>query len=441
METTGDRAATPILHYHARENARATRGGKMLARSTRVEVTTLLLLGFAWGFAFMDRMAMTFLSPYVVADLHLSYTQTGALGSALSITWALGAYIIGRWSDSTGRRKPFLLTALVVFSVCSVISGLAGNFTTLVTARAVMGAVEGPFVPICLAIITAVTPLQRRGLNAGIVQNVGGSLLGNALAPVLLVNVLAAHFGWRSSFYLAGVPGLILALLIWRLVPEPVREPAAGDQEPRASALSMLSNPNIALCAGISCMMVGSMMTGAIFLPLYFTKAEGLPPTTMSWIMAVLGVCPAVGGVLVPWLSDRIGRRTPMIIFCALMALCPLAALYVHGNLILTTALMFVGWTGAGTFPLFMGVVPAETLGFRNAATAMGLIVAVGELTGGFLSPLIGGRLADHYSLTAPLLLQAALPFVGMALAFGLRETNPRAIQSVAAPLQREIAP
>jgi fucose permease len=118
-----------------------------------------------------------------------------------------------------------------------------------------------------------------------------------------------------------------------------------------------------------------------------------------------------------------------MIIFCALMALCPLAALYVHGSLVLMTQLMFVSWLGAGTFPLFMGVIPSETLGFRNAATAMGLVVAVGELTGGFLSPLAGGWAADHFTLAAPLLLQAALPVIAVALAFGLRETNPRVRQ------------
>jgi predicted MFS family arabinose efflux permease len=102
----------------------------------------------------------------------------------------------------------------------------------------------------------------------------------------------------------------------------------------------MLANRNMALCAGISSMMVGSMVTGAIFLPLYFTNVRGLSTTTMSSIMAVLGVCPAVGGVLVPWLSDRVGRRPPMIIFCALMALCPLAALYIPGPLPLMTGLM-----------------------------------------------------------------------------------------------------
>ena len=116
------------------------------------ELRVVLLLGLAFGFAYFDRMAMTFLSPYVVADLKLSNTQVGALGSGLSLTWALGAYFIGRWSDAVRKRKPFLLAFMVIFSFCSVLSGLAGSFGTLFASRVVMGAVEGPFLPICLAI-------------------------------------------------------------------------------------------------------------------------------------------------------------------------------------------------------------------------------------------------------------------------------------------------
>jgi MFS family permease len=404
----------------------------MPAQSTRlvVETRTLLLLGLAWGFAFFDRMAMTFLSPFVEHELHLDYFETNLLGSVLSATWALGAYFIGRWSDQVGKRKPFLLGALLVFSVCSVISGLAGNYATLLGARAVMGAVEGPFLPICLAIIAGVTAPQRRGLNAGITQNVFGSLMGNALAPYLLVTVLITqlHLSWHAAFYISGIPGLILALLIWVYVPEaePAREGAAPDTAPAPSALSMLTDRNIVLCAAISCMMVGSMVTASINLPLYFTDALHLPPATMATIMTVLGVCPAVGGVLAPWLSDRIGRRPPMIVFCALLSLCPLAALFIHGSLPLMTTLMFIGWLGAGSFPLFMGIVPAETLGSRGAATAMGLVVGVGELTGGFPAPLVGGWAAAHgFTLAVPLLLAAALPLVATVLALGLRETNP----------------
>ncbi|MBS1239734.1 MAG: major facilitator superfamily 1, partial [Proteobacteria bacterium] len=94
------------------------------------ELTVLLLLGLAFGFAYFDRMAMTFLSPFVIEDLSLNNTEVGALGAGLSATWALGAYFVGRWSDSIGRRKPFLLAALVIFSFCSVMSGLAWNFGT-----------------------------------------------------------------------------------------------------------------------------------------------------------------------------------------------------------------------------------------------------------------------------------------------------------------------
>ncbi|HTY48465.1 MAG TPA: MFS transporter [Steroidobacteraceae bacterium] len=399
-----------------------------------LELRTLLLLGLAFGFAYLDRMAITFLSPYVVKDLHLDNTQMGALGSALSITWALGAYFIGRWSDRRGARKPFLLAALLVFSGCSLLSGLARSYAALFAARAVMGAVEGPFLPICLAIITAVTVQERRGLNAGIAQNVFGSILGTAVAPVVLVYV-ADRLGWHAAFYASGIPGLILAVLIWRFIPEPPRVAPAADAS-HDSAFSMLANRNIALCAGISCMMVGSMVTGSIYLPLYFTEVRGLTPATMAWIMFVLGFCPAVGGVLVPWLSDRIGRRPPMIVFCALLALCPLAALYIRGPLPLMTALMFVGWLGAGTFPLFMGIVPAEALAFRSAAAAMGLVVAVGELTGGVFSPLLGGWAADRFTLAAPLLLQAVLPLLAMVLALGLRETNPRRTQMSPARVQ-----
>lgn len=416
-------------------------GNHWVARRARfLERASVLLLGLAFGFAYLDRQAITFLSPFVVRDLHLSNTQVGSLGSALSVTWALGAYLIGRWSDRVGQRKPFLLTALVVFSGCSLISGLTRSFDTLFAARAVMGAVEGPFLPICLAILVAYSTQERRGLNAGIVQNVFGSGLGNAIAPIVLV-YLANHFGWQRAFYASALPGLALALLIWLTLPEPPRSPAPTLAEDRGSVVSMLANRNIALCAGISCMMVGSMVTGAIYLPLYFTEARGLSTTTMGSIMAVLGLCPCVGGVLVPWLSDRIGRRVPLIAFCAVLALCPLAALYFRGPLPLMTALMFIGWTGAGTFPLFMGTVPAEALSLRRAASAMGLVVAVGELTGGVFSPLVGGWLADHSTLAAPLLLQAVLPFIAAALAFGLRETHPRFAPVSAAEAVEALSP
>jgi MFS family permease len=392
-----------------------------------IEMRTLLLLGLAWGFAYMDRMAITFLSPFVVPDLHLTNFELSTLPAALAVTWALGAYLIGLWSDRVGRRKPFLLAAMLVFSVCSVLSGLANSYWTLFAARLVMGAVEGPFLPICLAILLAVTAQQRRGLNAGIIQNFFGSAIGTALAPIVLV-ALAQKYSWHAAFLVAGLPGLVLALLIWWLVDEPPRAaaPAIAVKEPSDSLWAMLSIRNIALCCGISCLMVGALVIGSIALPRYFTAVLGMSPTTMSHIMTALGIAPGVGGVLVPLLSDRIGRRPIMISFCALMALCPIAALVVHSSLLLMTVLAVIGWIGVGSFPLFMGVVPAETLLLRRAATAMGLVVGVGEITGGAFSPLIAGALADHFNLAMPLVMAAAMSLLAAVLALGLIETNPR---------------
>jgi len=408
------------------------------------ELRVLLLLGLAFGFAYFDRMAMTFLSPFVVEDLSLSNTQVGALGSGLSVTWALGAYFIGRWSDAIGRRKPFLLAAMVIFSFCSVLSGLAAGFGTLFASRVAMGAVEGPFLPICLAIIIAASADSRKGLNVGIVQNGFGALIGTALAPIVLV-WLAETYSWRAAFYVSGIPGLVLALLVWRFIHEP-------DAAPRTEAASrsslgfgkavgsemriageLLRERNIWICSIISCLMVGSLVIGSIFLPLFFTGPRGWPPSTMSWVMAVLGLCPGVGGVLVSWLSDRLGRKPPMIFFCFLAAICPLAALWFAGPIPALTAIMFASWIGIGVFPLFMGIIPAESLGHAKAATAMGLVVAIGELSGGFLGPLAGGALADSFGLEAPLLVQAGLAVIAGFFALGLRETNPRLVPAVAA--------
>jgi MFS family permease len=90
------------------------------------------------------------------------------------------------------------------------------------------------------------------------------------------------------------------------------------------------------------------------------------------------------------------------------------------------TTLAVIGWIGAGSFPLFMGVVPSETLSLRRAATAMGLVIGFGEITGGVLSPLAAGALADRFGLSMPLIMATVMPLIAAVLALGLIETNPR---------------
>lgn len=397
------------------------------------ELTVLVLLGLAFGFAYFDRMALTFLGMQVQADLQLSNEQLGWLGSGLSLTWALGAYFVGRWSDRIGRRKPFLLAALVIFSLCSVLSGMAWSFGSLLASRIVMGMAEGPFLPICLAIMAAASADSRRGLNAGVVQNVFGSLIGTALAPFILSR-LAEAYDWRTAFYLAGIPGLVLAVLIWRFVAEPARP--AQDQAAPSSKLSLagelreigtlLGSRNIQICALVSVFAVGSAVAGSIFMPIYLGGPLGFDPLTVGNVMTAVGVCPAVGAVLAGLLSERIGRRPALALFAGLMMVAPAALLWVDGTATTLALLMFVGWMGLGSFPLFMGVIPAETLGRARAATAMGFVVAVGEIVGGVFAAPLAGALADSRGLDAAMQLQLGLAALAGLTALLVRETNPR---------------
>ena len=179
------------------------------------EVGLMILFSFAFGFVFFDRNALNFLAPFVVRDLHLSNTQIGLISAGFSSAWAIAGYRGGAWSDATGRRKPFLLGAFLIFSLCSGLSGLATSYAALLTSRILMGLSEGPIMPVMQSLVVAESSASRRGLNMGFVQNFGSNLIGSTVAPLVLV-AIAAFYGWRVAFYLAALPGLIFAVLIWR---------------------------------------------------------------------------------------------------------------------------------------------------------------------------------------------------------------------------------
>lgn len=399
----------------------------------------LLILGLAFGICYFDRNAGTILVPLMEHDLHLDNTQVGFIGSGLSITWALGAYLIARWSDAIGVRKRFLVAFLLIFSFCSFISGLAPNFAVLLVSRMVMGAVEGPFLPVCLAIMAIESSERRRGVNFGLMQNFFASVLGQMLAPIVLV-ALADRFGWRSAFYVAGVPGLLILLAVLFGVREPGKAAQAsvdvsglGGTGARMGLFAMISVRNIALCCLISLFMVAWLVLGWTFLPKFFADDRHFSPTLMGYLMGALGAASALSAFVVPAISDRVGRKPAMIAFCLIGALSPLAALYFQGPAVVLGALMFLGWMACGTFPLFMGVIPGETISRRYAATAMGIVVCAGEVMGGFGITSVSGVLADRFALATPVLIQAACALIGGALCLALIETAPSRVRAAAA--------
>jgi MFS family permease len=391
----------------------------------------VFILGLTFGFVFFDRNAISFLMPFIVPDLGLSNTQVGLLNSGLSLTWAISGYLIGRASDATGKRRAFLIASVVVFSLCSFGSGLAGSFMGLLMARMLMGIAEGPTLPISQSFMVIESSPHRRGLNMGLMQNVFAALLGSTVAPIVMVAV-AQDYGWRTAFFFAGAPGFLIAFLIWKFVREPARLPpaAAGSvpaaqEGPKLSTFGLLRIRNMWLCSIICIAMVAWMVLGWTFLPLFYISIRGMAPTDMGYLMSVLGVCAAVAGFVVPAISDRLGRRPALVFFCLLSMLTPLAALYFEGSLFALAVLVFVGWAGAGCFPLFMATIPAETVPPRYLATAFGLVMGMGELIGGVLSPTIAGKAADVYGGAAPIYIMVGCALVAGLLALFLKETAP----------------
>jgi MFS family permease len=399
----------------------------------KYETRLIWVLTITFGFVFLDRNAASFLMPFIANDLHFNNSQVGLVASALSFTWAVAAFLGGAYSDRTGNRKSLLLITVVAFSLCSFASGLAVSFVTLFSTRLLMGLAEGPILPVAQSLVAIESTAARRGNNMGVMQNFGSNLLGSFVAPLVLV-AIASTFSWRWAFFLSGVPGLIMAVLIAKWVRQPGATTTAGTQAMQTAAplaeismgyRQMLQHRNMWLCMLMAIFMVAWMVLGWAFLPLFYIKVRQISNGQMSVLMSVLGLSAAFFSFVVPALSDRFGRRPVIVIFNLIGLLVPLAALQFHGSLFMLAALIFIGWSASGTFPLFMGTVPSETIPARYVATSLGMVVGLGEILGGVGAPAIAGRAADRYGLQAPVMIMAGCALVGTVLALFLRETAP----------------
>jgi MFS transporter, ACS family, hexuronate transporter len=424
------------------------------------QVMLAALLSINFGIVFFDRNASNFLMPFIQPDLHLNNTQVGVLAGALSLTWAIAAFGIGLVSDKTGSRKGLLVLATLAFSACSFLTGLAASFATMLGARLLMGVAEGGIMPISHSMIATEVEPRHRGLAMGVTQNFGSNLLGSFVAPVLLV-AFAQHYGWRHAFFLAGAPGLLTALLMWRFVKEapvprracdaswdslrgaPVIDGAVTEPGTRQSGSlrEALAERNVVICAGMGVLLVSYLVLCWAFMPLYLTQVRGYDAQTMGWLMGTLGISATIGAFAISALSDRLGRRPLLIVMPLIAVILPLGAMYYEGSVWGLAAIFFVGWGVNGIFPLFMGTVPSESVSPRHMATALGICMGTGEILGGVLAPSLAGNVADRVGLQAPLWMMFGVTVAGALLAFGLRETAPRVLATGAQRRESREAP
>ncbi|HXJ07830.1 MAG TPA: MFS transporter [Candidatus Acidoferrum sp.] len=398
-----------------------------MATGKRYQTGLVVLFFFTWGSVFLARMSVLYLVPFIVPELHLSHEQVGLLASALALAWAASGLIFGAISDRIGRR-PVLIPAVFLFSLLSWLSGLARSFVELLFVRTLMGVAEGPTFPTMTSMIEATSEPKNRGRDIGIVVS-AGALVGLALAPVLTTQI-AARFGWRAAFFVTGIPGMILGLLIWKFVKEPGEAESATLHHAKPSIkdyLSLLRYRNMWLC----CLGAVGFMTWLfvmhVFAPLYLTEVSRQSATQAGFIIGAGGLGAFMWGWIFPWISDRAGRR-PTLTFVALVsATAPLtyqaAFLTAHPWLMAGAGFLVNG--GQGIAPLVLVLVPTESVPAKFAATAIGLATLVGEIVGGAMAPAVAGAAANRYGLAAPLWIASAGALLVLFASLFMIETAP----------------
>ena len=420
--------------------------GNWRRNSPGYQTLLVFLLSLNFGIVFFDRQALNALMPFIQPELALSGTQIGWLAGGLSFSWAIAAFFVGRLSDTLGKRKILLVLATIAFSLCSFLSGLATSFLFLFAARLLMGAAEGGVMPISHAMVASEVNPERRGLAQGVAQNLGSNLLGSFAAPVVLV-AFAQMFSWREAFYLAAVPGLVSAALIWFLLEEP--QPATKEKKPRAGFARAVADyggevrramaiRNMWISVAVGILMVAHFVITWAFMPVFLVQSRGMDATSMSWLVGSLGIAAAIYSFVVSGLSDKIGRKPVMVFLPFLSLVGPLGVLLLDpaafadsglfglsGYATVLIPIFFIGWMVNGTFPIFMATIPSETFKPMHHATVLGLAMGFCEVLGGVFGPPIAGALNDAFGQDTFLYVLMILAVISGFVAMGLKETAP----------------
>ncbi|WAH38070.1 MFS transporter [Alicyclobacillus dauci] len=409
----------------------------------RYENGVVLMMFFTFGFVFMERLSVVYLFPFIAPDLKLNNAEIGMIVSILAICWSLSGFVFGSISDLIGSRKKVLLPITLAFSLFSFLSGIAKSFGSMLLLRGLMGVSEGPVLPIAQAAVVAESSEKRRGFNLGFVQSSLG-LIGSTVTP-LIVTAVATKYSWHAAFYLVGVPGIVMffILLKWMIDPSKrmTKEQAAAHDHrvKREDYPAVFKSRNVWVCMVISAFMMTWLFAFTTFAPTYLTGHDKFTPEAMGLIMSAMGLGTFFWGFIGPAISDKWGRKPTLILFGFIATLSPVCLALVHGSIATMMIIGFLTTAGQATFPLFMAVVPGESLKPKYVGTAVGLTQLVGEFIGGTAAPSIGGIAADHFGLAAPLWIAAGGAFVSALIAFGLRETAPIRMKKSGAIVDQEV--
>jgi predicted MFS family arabinose efflux permease len=371
------------------------------ARSPRYPNYVLAVLVTVNMFNFIDRQIVAVLLQQIKQEFSASDAQLGLLtGFAFILVHAIIGVPIARLADR-GSRRTVIAVGVAVWSAMTALSGGARSFVQLALLRVGVGIGEAAGTPPSHSLISDYFPPDRRA-RALSVQAIG--LYGGIMFGYLAAGWLGQMLGWRATMVVVGLPGLALALVVWRTVDEPPRP--AGDPLPpvrevvaylaaRQSYLILLVAAALHACAGYGL---------AQWSPTFLVRVHGLSYAEVGAALGLLsGGMGAAGAITGGWLADRLGTRDrrwyAWIAAIAAFANVPFVALFL---VIDSTPLALACYAPhIFTAGLYTGPLYAMNQGLakpRMRATAVALHLLVVGIVGGGASPWLVGHLSDAFA-------------------------------------------
>jgi predicted MFS family arabinose efflux permease len=383
----------------------------------------LLVLTLINLFNYLDRFVVSALAESLKrSELGLSDTQLGLLMTGFVVVYMLASPVFGSLGDRRAR-PPLVALGVLVWSLATVLAGFAGSFLALFLARAAVGIGEAAYGTIAPSLLADLFPRSRRGRVMAFFF--AAIPIGSALGYV--IGGLVNHaWGWRSAFFVAGAPGLLLALLCLRL-PDP---PRGGQDGAHAEAPSTTFGTYRDLFRNRSYLLtvlgyaaytfaVGGM---AFWMPAFLERVRGLPPAEATvQFGAIVVVTGFVGTFAGGWLGDALLRRSAQ------------AYLWLSGvTALLAAPLAWIVFTDPRPAVYLPAVVVAELLIFASTgpinsvilnvvkpgerATAVALSILSIHLLGDVPSPPMIGWISDHSSLDLGVLVVPIAIFLAGAI-------------------------
>lgn len=365
------------------------------------------ILVVVYTFNFIDRQILSILLEPVKADLGLSDTAMGMLtGFAFAMFYATLGIPIARFADRTNRRN-LIAGALGVWSIFTALSGLAQNFWHLLIARIGVGVGEAGCSPPAHSMIADYYPADQRATALGI-YSLGipfGIMFG-----LFAGGWINEFFGWRAAFFVVGLPGVLLALVVRFSLAEPQRGMAegrtdSGEQPSVGETLTYLwqkkSFRHMSFAAALTAFVGYGFVTWA---PAFLIRSFGMGTGEIgTWFGLILGIPGGLGIFLGGYLADKFGARDPkwylwttaiaLIIVTPFNLLVYLATDSTMALLGMVIPVLLGNFYQATTFSQTQGISE-----LRMRAVAAGILLFIINIIGLGLGPQAVGLISDLLS-------------------------------------------